>query len=67
MGSTTKGDDKLKQVVISLAVVILATGIFAGMVLYTVSVMRQVQLKIITGQYATAEVLNERYVIKTGD
>ena len=55
MGSTTKGDGLLKQVVISMVVVMLAAGIFAGMVLHSVFVLRQVELQILTGEYASAE------------
>lgn len=52
MGSTTKGDGELKQAVISIIVVMVAAGIFAGMVLYSVAVMRQTELRILTGEYA---------------
>jgi len=55
MGSTTKGDGGLKQVMISMVVVMLAAGILAGTVLYSVSVMRQVQLDILTGELAVAD------------
>jgi len=55
MGSTTKGDGGLKQVMISMVVVMLAAGILAGTVLYSVSVMRQVQLDILTGELAVVE------------
>ena len=55
MGSTTKGDGELKQAVISMIVVMVAAGIFAGMVLYSVSVMRQTELRILTGEYAGIE------------
>jgi len=40
---------------ISMVVVMLAAGILAGTVLYSVSVMRQVQLDILTGELAVVE------------
>ena len=63
MGSTTKGDGQLKQVLVSLVVIMLAAGIFAGMVLHTVSVMRQAQLQILTGEFVPAkDAKNEKLI-----
>ena len=45
----------MKQVIISMVVVLLAAGLFAGMVLYSVSVMRRTQLRILTGEFASAQ------------
>ena len=44
-----KGMALLKQVLWSMAVVMIAAGILAGMVIYTVSVMRAAQLRILSG------------------
>ena len=55
MGSFTKGDGILKQVLISMVVVVLTAGIFVGMVMHSVVVLRQVQLKILTGEYAPVQ------------
>ena len=55
MGNITKGDGILKQVLISMVVVMLAAGIFAMMVLHSVVVLRQVQLQILTGEYVPAQ------------
>ena len=38
-----------------MIVVMLTAGIFAGMVLYTVSVMRQTQIRILAGELTAAE------------
>ena len=65
MGSTTKGDGELKQAVISIIVVMVAAGIFAGMVLYSVAVMRQTELRILTGEYAEInDVESENVVLR---
>lgn len=39
----------MKQVLLSMGVVAVAAGILAGMVIYTVSLMRQCQLQLLTG------------------
>jgi hypothetical protein len=46
-----KGIAGMKQVIWSMVAVLIAAGIFAGAVLYTVSAMRMVQLQILTGEY----------------
>lgn len=51
-GTFTKGDGCLKQVLLSMAAVMLAALIFAGMVLYTISVIRAAELRILTGEMA---------------
>jgi hypothetical protein len=38
-----------------MVVVMLAAGIFAGMVLHSVFVLRQVELQILTGEYTAAK------------
>lgn len=40
----------MKQVIWSMAVVLVAAGILAGAVFYTVSAMRTAQLQILTGE-----------------
>ena len=45
----------MKQVIISMVVVLLAAGLFAGMVIYSVSVMRQTQLRILVGELASVQ------------
>ena len=40
----------MKQVVASMVVILVAAGILAGMVLYSVSVMHKVQADILTGE-----------------
>jgi len=45
-----KGMAEIKQVLISVVVVMVAAGILAGMVLYSVSLMRTVELQILTGE-----------------
>ena len=51
-GILQKGMEKLKQVVISMVVVLIAAGILTGMVLYTVALMRSGQQRILTGESA---------------
>ena len=51
-GVLQKGMENLKQVVISMVIVLIAAGILAGMVLYTVALMRSAQLRILTGESA---------------
>ena len=51
-GILQKGMAALKQVVISMVVVLIAAGILAGMVLYTVALMRSGQQRILTGESA---------------
>ena len=43
---------EIRQVFISVVVVMVAAGILAGMVIYSVSVMRSVELEILTGERA---------------
>ena len=50
-GLQQRGMSKLKQIVISLVAVMLAAGIFAGMVLYSIAVIRTAQMKILTGEF----------------
>ena len=45
-----KGMAEIKQVLMSAVVVMIAAGILAGMVLYSVSLMRSVELEILTGE-----------------
>ena len=51
-GILQKGMENLKQVVISMVVVLIAAGILTGMVLYTVALMRSGQQRILTGESA---------------
>ena len=51
-GILQKGMENLKQVVISMVVVLIAAGILTGMVLYTVALMRSAQQRILTGESA---------------
>ena len=44
----------MKGTLLTVCSLLVAVGIFAGMVLYTVSVLRQYQWKILTGEYKTA-------------
>jgi len=46
----TKGDEKLKQILLSMAAVLIAAGIFVGMILYTMAVIRTAQIRILTGE-----------------
>lgn len=48
--SYIRGWRDLKQVIWSMAVVLIAAGILAGTVIYTVSVMRTAQMRILTGE-----------------
>jgi hypothetical protein len=45
-----KGMAEIKQVLMSIVVVMVAAGILTGMVLYSVSLMRSVELEILTGE-----------------
>ena len=47
-----RGWQQLKQVIWSMAVVMVAAAILAGTVLYTVFVLRTVQMRILTGELA---------------
>ena len=40
----------MKQVMLSMVAVLIAAAVFVGMVLYTLAVMRDVQIKILTGE-----------------
>ena len=50
-----KGMAEVKQTLISLVVVMMAAGILAGMVLYTVSVMRDIETRILTGMISVTQ------------
>ena len=41
----------MKQAVVSMVVVMICAGILTLMVLYSVAVMRQAQIKILTGEF----------------
>ena len=45
---------KIKQVLMSMVVVMIAAGILTGMVIYSVSVMRNLELEILTGERIVA-------------
>ena len=45
-----KGMAEIKQVLMSIVIVMVAAGILTGMVLYSVSLMRSVELEILTGE-----------------
>ena len=40
----------MKQVMLSMVAVLVAAAIFVGMVLYTLAVMQEAQIKILTGE-----------------
>ena len=40
----------MKQVMLSMVAVLIAAVVFAGMVMYTIAVMRDAQIKILTGE-----------------
>ena len=40
----------MKQVMLSMVVILIAGGIFVGMVLYTLAVIRNAQIQILTGE-----------------
>ena len=44
----------MKQVVLSMIAVLIAAGIFAGMMLYTLAVIRDAQIRILTGEIAVS-------------
>lgn len=44
-----RGWQKMKQAVLALMGILLAAGILAGMVLYSVSVMRNYEMRVLTG------------------
>ena len=48
-----RGWRRLKYAVLTISGLAIAAGILAGMVLYTVSLMRQCQMKILTGDLST--------------
>ena len=48
--SLQKGMGNMKQVMLSMVAVLIAAAVFVGMVLYTLAVMRDVQIKILTGE-----------------
>ena len=49
-----RGMEKIKQVLMSMVVVMIAAGILTGMVIYSVSVMRNLELEILTGERIVA-------------
>ena len=61
-GSLQKGMADVKQTLISLAVVMLAAGILAGMVIYTVSVMRDIETRILTGMICVTQEAGEEEI-----
>ena len=54
----------LKQVVISMVIVMIAAGILVGMVGYSVAVMRRAQYRILTGEPALSAA--EHYEVMPG-
>ena len=48
--SLQKGMGNMKQVMLSMVAVLIAAAIFVGMVLYTLAVIRNAQIKILTGE-----------------
>ena len=50
----TEGDGILKQILLSMAAVLIAAGIFAGMVLYSMAVIRAAQMRILTGEWTVS-------------
>ena len=60
--SLQKGMADVKQTLISLAVVMLAAGILAGMVIYTVSVMRDIETRILTGMICVTQEAGEEEI-----
>lgn len=48
--SLQKGMENMKQVMLSMVAVLIAAAVFVGMVLYTLAVMRDTQIKILTGE-----------------
>ena len=44
----------MKQVVLSLVAILIAAGIFAGMVVYTIAMIRVAQMRILTGEIAVS-------------
>ena len=48
--SLQKGMENMKQVMLSMVAVLIAAAVFVGMVLYTLAVMRDAQIKILTGE-----------------
>ena len=48
--SLQKGMGNMKQVMLSMVAVLIAAAVFVGMVLYTLAVMRDAQIKILTGE-----------------
>ena len=48
--SLQKGMGTMKQVMLSMVAVLVAAAIFVGMVLYTLAVMQEAQIKILTGE-----------------
>jgi len=54
-GVLHKGMAEVKQVIWSMVVVLMAAFILAGTVIYTVSVLRTAQIRILTGEMAVVE------------
>ena len=44
----------MKQVMWSMVAVLIAAGIFVGMVLYSIAVIRDAQIRILTGEFAVS-------------
>ena len=44
----------MKQVMLSMIAVLIAAGIFVGMVLYSLAVIRDAQIRILTGEIAVS-------------
>lgn len=50
-----KGMAGLKQAVLSMVAVLIAAGILASMVLYSIWVIRTAELRILTGEFSVVE------------
>ena len=48
----------MKQVILSMAVVLVAAAILAGTVLYTIAVLRSMQMRILTGELSAVTHVN---------
>ena len=44
----------MKQVMWSMVAILIAAGIFAGMVLYSIAVIRDAQIRILTGEFSVS-------------
>lgn len=52
--SLQKGCGNVKQLMLSVVAILIAAGIFAGMVVYTIAVIRVAQMRILTGEIAVS-------------